>query len=250
MAHAFILGRVATGVNSHLYMVQGSPENFRNRTGILLPYHLRVLNTELDPLRHIALPICAVDEFARVIYWNTHITELFGLPADRALGREWHTVVRHERMPGCCALCVTRRSLRNGSSANPAEVALLIRGSKRKVTMVPFPMHVNVNGGAKIGFVIMRREPAGTAISEKQPISIHLRVRRLDNDRMIAELTTRELQILRCVVNGMDARSIAVHLGITHATARNYVQRILGKLGVRNKAEAVNVALTYNLLAN
>jgi DNA-binding NarL/FixJ family response regulator len=67
---------------------------------------------------------------------------------------------------------------------------------------------------------------------------------------MIDELTAREREILACVVDGLDARRIAAQLDISHATARNHVQRILNKLGVRNKAEAVSVALTYNLLAS
>jgi DNA-binding NarL/FixJ family response regulator len=80
--------------------------------------------------------------------------------------------------------------------------------------------------------------------------STHSRVRHVDDDRILDELTARELEILACVVEGLDARSIAGTLGITHATARNYVQRVLMKLGARNKAEAVSVALTYNLLAS
>jgi DNA-binding NarL/FixJ family response regulator len=75
-------------------------------------------------------------------------------------------------------------------------------------------------------------------------------VRNLGEDRIIENLTARERDILSCVVEGYDARTIASRLGISHATARNYVQRILTKLGARNKAEAVNVALTYNLLAS
>lgn len=73
-------------------------------------------------------------------------------------------------------------------------------------------------------------------------------LRRLADDRIIDTLTPRERDVLRCVVNGYDARTIAAEVGITHATARNYVQRILSKLGVHNKAEAVTIALTYNLV--
>lgn len=82
------------------------------------------------------------------------------------------------------------------------------------------------------------------------PVSTHSRVRKLGNDHLIDELTPRERDILACIVDGYDARSIASDLGLSHATARNYVQRILAKLGVHNKAEAVSLALRYNLLAS
>lgn len=207
------------------------------------------LTPERGLLHNIALPICVVDQFARICHWNGYSETLFGIPADAAIRREWHSVIDTERTSGCCALCQTRRALSDGKCAEPVAATLRISGSRRSVIMVPVPLEMDAQGGRSIGFLILAQESAH-AEAVKRPIPIHSRVRQLDEDRMIAELTPRERQILDCVVNGMDARSIGEHLGITHATARNYVQRILNKLGARNKAEAVSVALTYNLLAS
>jgi DNA-binding NarL/FixJ family response regulator len=115
--------------------------------------------------------------------------------------------------------------------------------------MIPVPM--SADSDEEIGFLMLSHELTGIAdATEPSPARVRARVRHLDDDRMIDELTAREREILACVVNGFDARRIAAQLDISHATARNHVQRILNKLGVRNKAEAVTVALTYNLLAS
>jgi DNA-binding NarL/FixJ family response regulator len=113
--------------------------------------------------------------------------------------------------------------------------------------MLPVPLSSNDD---VLGFMILPAQPAAArAAGAPAPIPMSSRVVQLD-DRIVENLTHREREVLACVVEGCDARTIAQTVGITHATARNYVQRILTKLGARNKAEAVNVALRYNLIAS
>jgi DNA-binding CsgD family transcriptional regulator len=165
------------------------------------------------------------------------------------VGHEWHTIVRTVEMSGCCVLCRTRHALRKQEPAVPSETTVSINGCHRRVIMVPMPIRIGTD--ESVSFLVLDPEKAGDTDAElKVPTPIHSRVRHLEDSRMIDQLTIREREVLACVVNGSDARSIASKLGISHATARNYVQRILSKLGVRNKAEAVMVALTYNLLAS
>ncbi|HEX2577013.1 MAG TPA: response regulator transcription factor [Aquihabitans sp.] len=52
-------------------------------------------------------------------------------------------------------------------------------------------------------------------------------------------LTTRELQVLDCLVAGMSTPSIAMALGVSPATARSHLQKLMAKIGVRNRAAAV-----------
>ena len=54
-----------------------------------------------------------------------------------------------------------------------------------------------------------------------------------------AGLTTRELEILRLLAEGLTAREIATALGISTRTAEGHVGEILRRLGARNRAEAV-----------
>ena len=56
---------------------------------------------------------------------------------------------------------------------------------------------------------------------------------------LIAQLTPREQQVLRRLMQADTTEQIASNLGITRATARAYVQNILTKLGVHTRLQAV-----------
>jgi DNA-binding NarL/FixJ family response regulator len=55
----------------------------------------------------------------------------------------------------------------------------------------------------------------------------------------LAELTPREREVLSLLVEGQDASGIAAALVISPETARTHIQRILRKLGVHSRAEAI-----------
>ncbi len=62
------------------------------------------------------------------------------------------------------------------------------------------------------------------------------------------DVTRREREILFWARGGMSNQQIADQLGISSCTAKNHVQKILRKLGARNRAHAVALAITHNLL--
>ncbi|WP_017977013.1 response regulator transcription factor [Actinopolyspora halophila] len=55
-------------------------------------------------------------------------------------------------------------------------------------------------------------------------------------------LTERERELLRAVTEGATNADIAAELSLAEGTVRNYVSTALAKLGVRNRAEAANMA--------
>jgi DNA-binding NarL/FixJ family response regulator len=57
-----------------------------------------------------------------------------------------------------------------------------------------------------------------------------------------AELTPRELEVLRLLARGLRQPEIARNLVISPKTAATHIQHILGKLGVHSRAEAVAYA--------
>ncbi len=63
-----------------------------------------------------------------------------------------------------------------------------------------------------------------------------------------AELTEREREVLACITQGLSNPGVAERLGVTPNTVRNHVQRILSKLGVHSKLEAVVVATREGLV--
>ncbi len=63
------------------------------------------------------------------------------------------------------------------------------------------------------------------------------------NGSRIARLTPRELEVLRLLAEGHDQDDIAEQLVISPKTVSTHIQRILGKLEVRSRAQAVALAL-------
>ena len=64
----------------------------------------------------------------------------------------------------------------------------------------------------------------------------------------IYDLTPRELEVLRALVEGRSSRDICAELYIAPNTLRTHVQNLLAKLRVHSKLEAVAVALRKQLV--
>jgi DNA-binding CsgD family transcriptional regulator len=61
----------------------------------------------------------------------------------------------------------------------------------------------------------------------------------------MADLSRREHEVLRLLCQGLTNAEIAGRLYISGRTAEHHVGRVLGKLGVRSRAEAAAVALAH-----
>ena len=66
--------------------------------------------------------------------------------------------------------------------------------------------------------------------------------RRNGNGVQLNQLTVREREVLELIGHGLDNKSIAAALGIRLTTTRSHVQRVLEKLGVHSKLQAMRYA--------
>jgi DNA-binding NarL/FixJ family response regulator len=69
--------------------------------------------------------------------------------------------------------------------------------------------------------------------------SLHIRK---GNSPGVSQLTVREREVLELIGHGLDNKSIAASLGIRLNTTRSHVQRVLEKLGVNSKLQAMRYA--------
>jgi two-component system response regulator DesR len=55
-------------------------------------------------------------------------------------------------------------------------------------------------------------------------------------------LTDREVDVLRLAAQGASSAEIAGHLFLSVRTVRNHISRIIGKIGARNRVDAIRIA--------
>jgi len=62
------------------------------------------------------------------------------------------------------------------------------------------------------------------------------------------DLTQRELDVLRCIAQGMSNKQAAQHLSIETTTVRSHVSSLMRKLGTENRTQLALYAREHNLI--
>jgi two-component system response regulator DevR len=89
------------------------------------------------------------------------------------------------------------------------------------------------------------------AIDTKAAAAVLAQLRRapqLSQESLPEPLSSQQLVILRLVAQGLSSREIATQLYLSENTVKGYVQEILHRLGVKNRTEAVMVAVKQGWL--
>ena len=89
------------------------------------------------------------------------------------------------------------------------------------------------------------------AIDPKAAVAVLAQVRRspqVEQDGPSIQLSPQQIVILRMVAQGLSSREIATQLYLSENTVKGYVQEILHRLSVKNRTEAVMVAVKQGWL--
>ncbi len=84
--------------------------------------------------------------------------------------------------------------------------------------------------------------------STEKPLIRHLAGARYQTEKPSAALSSREIEVLTLLAEGLSTKSLAQKLNISHFTARNHIQNILVKLDLHSKAQAVSYAFKKGIL--
>ncbi len=89
------------------------------------------------------------------------------------------------------------------------------------------------------------------AIDPKAAVAVLAQLRRVpqvSNGPAPEPLSPQQIVILRLIAQGLSSREIATQLYLSENTVKGYVQEILHRLGVKNRTEAVMVAVKQGWL--
>jgi DNA-binding NarL/FixJ family response regulator len=102
-------------------------------------------------------------------------------------------------------------------------------------------VRVIARGEAMLSPAITRRllDHVAPRLDPAQPQPPHAR---------LARLTAREVEVLRCLGRGLSNAEIAASLIVSETTVKSHVSHVLGKLGLRNRAQAMVLAYDAQLV--
>jgi DNA-binding CsgD family transcriptional regulator len=209
-------------------------------------------------------PAFANDQNHRIVFWNKGAERVMGRTAAEALGRLCHEVLEgrdHFGNAFCADECAVSSILKKNEPVNRFEIAIGDRTRRRDIgmTILGIPssqpghytaVHIldQIDAKSRLARELARlgnHGPQEPAEHGSAPIVLHKRstapfARPASETAPVTELLSgRELEVLRAMASGQSNKDIAKALQISISTTRNHIQRILKKLNVHSKLEAV-----------
>lgn len=190
-----------------------------------------------------------------VLFWNRACESITGIPASKAVGSSCHEVLKGQDPTGrpLCKCDCPLSSLSKEGGLPPSLMPMRIThqdGKKLQLCVGTMLMPSPVGREWAVVHVMRRSRDAnaadffGCGVSQ-QPDTSH--ARREADGHAAAMLTSRERDVLRLLAEGGGAETISVALHISVSTVRNHIQRLMGKLNVHSRHEAVAYAHRHSL---
>jgi len=223
----------------------------------------------LEAIFNTADGVYIVNPELRIVYWNKGAERILGYSEKDVSNHDCFRIIagrENSDKPCCHSNCKVQSAFRMGTplenfelatrDKNGAEVWLnvstifsqkngddLIVHLIRDITQEKNLRNAADQFLAKIGAADKDRfRLKAEGISLSQP----------SKEEILAEepvmLSKREVEVLTLLAEGLSTKALAQQLNISHFTARNHIQKILEKLGLHSKSQAVSYAFKKGLL--
>lgn len=229
-------------------------QSVNNRTG---PIRVVAIEDEPHYRSSLALLFGQTDDFELVASFGSPEEALSQLETDGTETNGWDLVLMDIDLPGMDGIECTRRV----KAARPQTTVVVLTVFEERATIVEA-----ICAGAD-GYLLKRTGAAelleqlrsiadgGAPISAGVARTVLELVRKLGPEARSGadaasrfELTERELDVLRCLVQGMSYKRTASQLDIRLDTVRTHIRSVYSKLQVHSVAEAVSRALREGIV--
>jgi PAS domain S-box-containing protein len=191
--------------------------------------------------------VFAVDAEYRITFWSEAAEAILGYSPQEVLGRPCYEVLQGRDGEGavwCQQNCPVVCRLRAGKAVAPYDIQTRRRDGRAvwlNVSIVPVPQ----GSGLPYTPVHLFRDITARKAKERLADQVRALVAQASESEQEGEapspapLTPREWQVLSLLAQGYHPDAIAKGFGVARVTVRNHVQRILSKLGVHSRSEAI-----------
>jgi PAS domain S-box-containing protein len=215
----------------------------------------------LAMLSQTADGVYAVDHEQQIVFWNAAAERILGYPANDVIGHSCHEIFHGQPRPGCLQ-CQSDCPVIHAASQRDSVPTYNLLSQTRDGRTILLNVSVIVPRGTDRPYVTIHLFRDAThqlqyetyvdqvlrAAARLPSPQTTLAPHRLEPLFVYAPLSPREKDVLNLLVQGQAAQKIAHTLGISYATVRNHLQKILHKLGVHSQREAVTLAVKHQLV--
>ncbi len=207
--------------------------------------------------------VYAVNAQQEITYWSPSAEKILGYKASEALGKycyEFMLGEDYDRQPFCRRDCPTIVAARRGRGVPAYDICSRTRSGRDVwVSMSIIPAGNKIDGGPVA--IHLFRDVTDRRLSESLANdTVHAVQGFLASSNVVGgdvskpapapnpRLSAREIEVLRRLTQGDGTAELADHLGISVATARNHMDRVMRKLGVHSRLQAVVRATKLGLI--
>lgn len=205
-------------------------------------------------------PAFALDSNGLIVAWNKSAKELFGLTKEKAIGMSCKNVIQgvDECGMSCTENCTIQQRARNHQPLKNYDIRVNANGKRQwcNVSVIivnelnsknPYTIHIVRPSDIQKRFELLVRDFVVNETS-LPTVNVSEILSTKSSPSSAADLTKREIEILKLLAKGEKTSNIAEKLFISKTTANNHIQHIMKKLAAHSRLEAIRRAEQAGLI--